>query len=389
MFRLQTKPKNPKTSKMIKRSQTLGPTVEENEPPKNDVARPGKPAGRARGDSFYDDNCLQAPPKTTIFESAGDVLNPPLPPTEYILDPSIRPRTIFHDRIYHPDDIPPPPPAKQRTFFSVSNSNLSGNENSASGTGSETKNVSTKSGMKVEEKIARAYHRHLSWRKVLVSLEPDAHNNIIVRRKFANAYGWPVVKHVVDTHFGHTEAAQTADAEESRVDRAMPVDVPSAERGNQVTDQDTPPDHSAKERPSPAGEAALTYNTESEDEVPEMTFSAPTSPGPRSATGASQDDYIHRSASTLSQASSSSHSKLSRQDSARWTDRYFEEDADDDEDTTYARFDEYTRSDGDLAVRIAAASSLRASNNNSILDGDVTSSPVEASPSNQQENVPP
>jgi hypothetical protein len=389
IFRLQTKPKNPKTSKMIRRSQTLSPTGEENEPPRNDVARPGKPSGRARGDSLYDDNCLQAPPKTTIFESAGDVLNPPLPPTEYILDPSVRARTIFHDRIYHPDDIPPPPPAKQRTFFSVSSSNLSGNnENSSSGIGSDSKNVSTKSGMKVEEKIARAYHRDLSWRKVLVSLEPDAHNNIIVRRKFANAYGWPVVKHLVDTHFGHTEAAQTADAEESGVDRAMPVDVPSAERGNQVTDQDTPPDHSARKQPSPAGEAQGSYNTESEDEVPEMTFSAPTSPGLRSASGmtTTQDEYIQRSASTLSQASSS-HSKLSRQDSARWTDRYFEEDADDDEDT-YARFDEYTRSEGDLALRIAEASSLHAPGS-SILDEEVTSSPAPASLSNQQENVPP
>ncbi|CRK39869.1 hypothetical protein BN1708_020648, partial [Verticillium longisporum] len=55
--------------------------------------------------------------------------------------------------------------------------------------------------MRVEEKIARAYHRGMAWRKVLVKLEPDAHNNIIVRRMFANAFGWPVVKHLVDAHF--------------------------------------------------------------------------------------------------------------------------------------------------------------------------------------------
>ena len=65
---------------------------------------------------------------------------------------------------------------------------------SASGGGS--------SGMRVEEKIARAYHHDLSWRKVLVRLEPDAHNNIMVRRMFANAYGWPVVRHLCDAHFG-------------------------------------------------------------------------------------------------------------------------------------------------------------------------------------------
>ncbi|ELR03511.1 hypothetical protein GMDG_01262 [Pseudogymnoascus destructans 20631-21] len=76
------------------------------------------------------------------------------------------------------------------------------------------------SAMKVEEKIARAYHRDLAWRKVLVRLEPDAHNNIIVRRKFANAYGWPVVQHLVDTHFAGSGAAVTPDDEEGKEDRA-------------------------------------------------------------------------------------------------------------------------------------------------------------------------
>jgi hypothetical protein len=73
---------------------------------------------------------------------------------------------------------------------------------------------SSSSGMRVEEKIARAYHRDLSWRKVLVRLEPDAHNNMIVRRIFANAYGWPVVRHLCDAHFGDGAlmAAETAAA---------------------------------------------------------------------------------------------------------------------------------------------------------------------------------
>jgi hypothetical protein len=43
----------------------------------------------------------------------------------------------------------------------------------------------------------------MTWRKVLVKLEPDAHNNIIVRRMFANAYGWPVIEHLVREHFMH------------------------------------------------------------------------------------------------------------------------------------------------------------------------------------------
>jgi hypothetical protein len=71
--------------------------------------------------------------------------------------------------------------------------------------------------MRVEEKIARAYHRDLSWRKVLVRLEPDAHNNMMVRRMFANAYGWPVVRHLCDAHFGDGAlmAAEAAAARET------------------------------------------------------------------------------------------------------------------------------------------------------------------------------
>ena len=79
--------------------------------------------------------------------------------------------------------------------------------------------------MRLEEKIARAYHRDLSWRKVLVRLEPDAHNNMIVRRQFANAYGWPVVKHLCDTHFADTWTARMRDEDEAAFDRAQNVEV--------------------------------------------------------------------------------------------------------------------------------------------------------------------
>ena len=84
----------------------------------------------------------------------------------------------------------------------------------SSGTSDDT------SGLKVEEKIARAYHRDLSWRKVLVRLQPDAHNNIIVRRKFANAYGWPVVKHLCDTHFSDAEVSRYKDDVQTSKERA-------------------------------------------------------------------------------------------------------------------------------------------------------------------------
>ena len=53
----------------------------------------------------------------------------------------------------------------------------------------------------LEEEIAREYHKDMTWRKVVVKLKADAHNSIIVRRRFANAYGWPVIDHLVKNHF--------------------------------------------------------------------------------------------------------------------------------------------------------------------------------------------
>jgi hypothetical protein len=192
-----------KQTKILKRSQTLGPP---GNPTDAGLPSPSSTEESLARDHLYDEYGLHAPPKTTFFESASDLLLPPLPPTEFITDPGSRPRTIFHDRVYHPDDVPMPLPPKRRTITfgqtptkpsdvppaspdrESTHSHLSGHEN--------------ESGLKIEEKIARAYHRDLSWRKVLVRLEPDAHNNIIVRRMFTNAYGWPVVQHLVDTHFG-------------------------------------------------------------------------------------------------------------------------------------------------------------------------------------------
>lgn len=166
---------------------------------------------------------LATPPKTTFFEAAGDLLSPPFPPITFIIDPSSRPRTIFHDRLYRPEDIPPPPlkrKSNSRLSFRPSGQSALSNppspislDDKASSSGSHCSSTEAvdRSAMKVEEKIARAYHRDLSWRKVLVRLEPDAHNNIIVRRKFANAYGWPVIKHLVDTHFSDQATANIPD----------------------------------------------------------------------------------------------------------------------------------------------------------------------------------
>jgi hypothetical protein len=226
---------------------------------------------------------LSAPPKTTFFESAGDLLNPKLPSVDYIIDPSTRPRTIFHDRVYHPEDIPPPPLKKRptgtlalrRKSFNTTASSSSRNSQSATSSVyqppahqdslSSTKDyddtehtnpnkdpseVIDSSNMNVEEKIARAYHRNLSWRKVLVKLEPDAHNNIICRRMFANAFGWPVVKHLVDAHFSDSCAARLRDEDERSTERAKATGQPPDEDGGETRSEPGPIEEAI--RPSPS-----------------------------------------------------------------------------------------------------------------------------------------
>ncbi|CEN62083.1 Putative Ydl109c-like protein [Aspergillus calidoustus] len=191
------KPKEPgnKHEKILKRSQTVATSLA---------------TDHNQQDSLYYnhrsyDGGFNAPPKTTVFESAGDILMPPLPPMEYIMDPASRPRTILHDRTYHSDDIPPPIfKRKTQPIHPLSAQMPAADHLTIDEHASEA-------GLKVEEKIARAYHRGLSWRKVLTRLEPDAHNNIIVRRMFTNAYGWPVVQHLVETHFGSCSSTSPED----------------------------------------------------------------------------------------------------------------------------------------------------------------------------------
>lgn len=299
----ETKHAPGKGSKIYRRSQTVA-SFDPNE----------SPAPIVRGNSMYEEEGVHTPPKTTFFESAGDLLMPPLPPTDFILDPAARPRTIFHDRIYHPEDIPHPLPVKRRTLAFGSLQSKSSKSAPASAThlssNSEPNANDHSSGLKVEEKIARAYHRDLSWRKVLVRLEPDAHNNIIVRRMFTNAYGWPVVKHLVDTHFGHSLTVQVDDTLKQSVDRAKSPNVGPTSSGDEVEGQSdigerdaanshcTMPVHSQDPDAFQARERADTYPAENES---------------------------HKTTSSLER---SQYTGVSRQDSARWTDRQVDEDDD-------------------------------------------------------------
>lgn len=323
----ETKRPTGKHSKIYKRSQTSA-AFDANE----------SPAPLVRGNSLYEEEGgLYTPPRTTFFESAGDLLMPPLPSTKFIMDPGARPRTIFHDRIYHPDDIPKPLPVKRRTLAFGSSQQKHTKPTPASTTplpsGSKPSASHPASGLRVEEKIARAYHRDLSWRKVLVRLEPDAHNNIIVRRMFTNAYGWPVVKHLVDAHFGHFDP-EVDDTQKRNVERAKPTNIGPTSSGNEVEGQTGSPEReSAQDQHAasvPCDDTEVVANPQEHD-GPDL-FPA--------------EDKSHRTTSTQER---SHYTGVSRQDSARWTDRQV--DTDDDSESGFE--DEGVRFRGPPSLRQA------------------------------------
>lgn len=327
-----------KSSKIYQRGQTMSVQSEQTDLGETTASSAGKSPQRppkVRGLSLYGEDApgdgLEAPPKTTFFESAGDVLNPPLPPKEFIIDPSSRPRTIFHDRIYHPQDIPPPLAKKQRslgprTLSLESLRQPSGTSNHGVAT-RPSSNGGPIGSMKVEEKIARAYHHELSWRKVLVRLEPDAHNNIIVRRMFSNAYGWPVIQHLCDTHFAYTEAAMTKDTEESNEERVETKADAIGPEGENVKGQKAPP-----RAPEERGET-----TESADKEPRSGTQAyrleTLRPRTQSEAKEMQDEVtdLKTPAPSNSLSSSTRSHSLFRSSSAIWSDRFFEG-SDDDSD---------------------------------------------------------
>lgn len=205
-----------KRSKIIRRTQTMT---------NNDSS----------GDDDTDEHKIlkYIPKSTSMLESGMSVLIPPLPSSTFISDPSSRENIILHDKTYREEDLPPRRFKAKSSLFGLTGkkngTNDSGNDvgspassiSSISGgkdypkdknEDDNTKNISKKDQQveqsKLEERIAREWHRGLKWRKVLVKLEPDAHNNIVVRRRFANAYGWPVIDHVVRSHFLDSGASQ-------------------------------------------------------------------------------------------------------------------------------------------------------------------------------------
>ncbi|KAI0482195.1 DUF676-domain-containing protein [Xylariaceae sp. FL0804] len=375
----KTSPRAPKEHRIYQRSQTL--KVDEATPDSASSSRSRVSSGQEL--EVDQDGELSAPPRTTFFESAGDLLNPKLPSVEYLLDPTKRPRTIFHDRIYHPSDIPPPPLKKRptgtlairRRTSNLSSSSSSGkrgadgkdpplpSNSQKTGVSHEDSSLSTRdyddpfhtdpdrdpgeiidsSSMRVEEKIARAYHRGLSWRKVLVKMEPDAHNNIIVRRMFANAFGWPVVKHLVDAHFSDAAAARMEDNIEQNGERAKALNKPPDETGGETgTQEDAQPwkspntsegpgdrgdDHHAETVPLDNRPFNLTIHGRTDSEAREAADAVPDLP-----TAGSKKSLASHSSKESPPHQAQPQPRLERADSSTWSDSYFADSGDESSD---------------------------------------------------------
>ncbi|KAI5960034.1 hypothetical protein KGF57_001978 [Candida theae] len=146
-------------------------------------------------------------PNSTFLDSAAALFLPPLPSMKYITDPTSRENVIIHDKVYYEKDLPKLMKNGQQLS---TNGVSSGNTGSGPSMTKRFLNKLDYNYEELEEEIAREYHKNMSWRKVVVKLKPDAHNNIIVRRRFANAYGWPVIKHIVENHFGQEPVTNKA-----------------------------------------------------------------------------------------------------------------------------------------------------------------------------------
>lgn len=204
------------------------------------------PANDEEDNGNWQDTAIGNLPKASFVETATTLILPPLPSMKYITDPSVRDNVIIHDKVYHERDLPPKTVEDALDdqhakchLKKMSKTAKESNAQKANG-GSLRKKIlgsidyHNGSLEKLEEEIAREYHKNMSWRKVLVRIKPDAHNNIIVRRRFANAYGWPVIDHLVKNHFG-SEASGEEDTVSNGNSRAISV-VDSLDTNGDLSD---------------------------------------------------------------------------------------------------------------------------------------------------------
>lgn len=155
-------------------------------------------------------------PKASVIETAKSILSPKMPSKQYLVDPTDRFNPIIHDKVYTDKDIEQYKNQRQSEPQSEDSVLNPFADNFSNFFGSN------KDFERLEESIAMKWHDRMSWRKVLVNLRPDAHNNIIVRRRFPNAYGWLVLDHLVKEHFLNVSLAGNApEVEESDSDDAV------------------------------------------------------------------------------------------------------------------------------------------------------------------------
>lgn len=130
-------------------------------------------------------------PRPSVISSITSVVFPPKPNQNYIIDVMKRDTHIIHDKTYDERDIimiqDKYKDTKLRKYLKPD----------------------SKSSYKIVKLMADNWHRGISWRKVIAAMKPDAHNNIIVRRRFGNAYGWPIIDHLVSNHFNTLEMSDS------------------------------------------------------------------------------------------------------------------------------------------------------------------------------------
>lgn len=127
---------------------------------------------------------IHIPPVASTVLTAANALISPEPTQDFLTSPAARFPSIFHDRVYTFDDLPP-----------------QHYDTPAHDTKGPFSRLVSRNKKALQEAIARSWHEDMAWRKVLVTLRPDAHNNIAVRRRYVNAWGWQVIDHLVENHF--------------------------------------------------------------------------------------------------------------------------------------------------------------------------------------------
>ncbi|KAI5966093.1 hypothetical protein CANMA_003339 [Candida margitis] len=173
----------------------------------------------ASNDSNEESATITVPPRASAIESALNTLICPIPSQEYIMDPASRNPVIFHDKYYHFD--------KSRDESNVKSRSLK----------ERLFGYSADWRLHKQVVIANKYHTgKLSWRKVLVNLPPDAHNNIIVRRRFANGYGWGVIHHLCENLF-ETSTKDSGDSDKGSLHNvATPSQAYTGENAEETQD---------------------------------------------------------------------------------------------------------------------------------------------------------